>query len=618
MLHARRYIVPVPSLDDLLLVPRPRRIEPIPGFVTLPLAAPTELASLRRRPVSDMGTSHPRWMRAGVAGAACGTASPRLQGYTLALREEPGPVHIEAATPAALAYALATLTQILTQAERVGEQLVLPALRVIDHPTYATRGVMLDVSRDRVPTMRQLVETVDLLADLKLNHLQLYTEHTFAYAGHEEVWRGWSPMTPDEVIRLDAYCRTRGIELAANQNCFGHLASWLRKPRYAHLAETHGDWVFDVWPRSGPFSLCPTDPNSIRFVEELLGQLLPCFTSPLVNIGCDETYDIAYGRSKHEVERRGRVGVYLDFVAQICAVVRGLGKRPMFWADIALSRPDAVREIPEDLLALAWSYEPDAPFDRWCELFASAGREAWVCPGTSSWRSITGRTSERRGNIESAARAGAAHGATGFLVCDWGDTGHHQQWPVPQHALAHAAHAAWNHGVPFDPRASSLHVFRDPTLAVGPWLEALGDADLRLRETCLELSTGQPGRLRNQSALFIDMLKPLHELTHVGAIDDWWRALEQVVHARETVPRGLSPLLADELDHTLRVAHFAALRGWERRREGGLTAQRRRDLREMLGVIITNHRRLWRTRSREGGLDHSCSYYESIAQSLDS
>lgn len=550
-----------------------------------------------------------------MGGAACGTSAARLQGYTLNARD--GGVRIECATPAGLGHALTTLSQVLAQAERVGEALVLPAVRVVDWPTFATRGVMLDVSRDRVPTMRQLYEVVDLLASLKMNHLQLYTEHTFAYAGHEEVWRGWSAMTADEVVRLDEYCRARGVELAANQNCFGHLASWLRHPRYAPLAETHGDWVFDCWPRSGPFSLCPTDPKSIALVEDMLGQLLPCFTSPLVNIGCDETYDIAYGRSKAEVERRGRVAVYLDFVAQICAVARRHGKRPMFWADIALSTPEAVKDIPEDLLALAWSYEPDAPFDRWCEVFARAGREAWVCPGTSSWRSITGRTTERLGNVESAARSGAAHGATGFLVCDWGDTGHHQQWAITQNALAHAAAAAWNLEGGYDARAGSLHVLGGGSLAVGGWLDALGDADLALRETCLELSTGKPGRLRNQSAMFIDMLKPLHELTHVGRLEDWWGVVERVARAREAMPRGLAPQLHDELEHTLNVAQFAAVRGWERRREGGLSAQRRRDLREMVEGLAREHRRLWCVRSREGGLDHSCSYYEGVARSFD-
>ena len=160
---------------------------------------------------------------------------------------------------------------------------------------------MLDVSRNRVPTTGQLQLASKWLSDMKVNHAQLYTEHTFAYVGHEEVWQGWSPITPEQIRSLASVYDNRGVELAANQNCFGHLASWLRHPKYAHLAETHGDWVFDVWPRSGPFSLCPTDSKSLELVEDMLGQLLPCFTSPLVNIGCDETYDIGFGRSKEEV-----------------------------------------------------------------------------------------------------------------------------------------------------------------------------------------------------------------------------------------------------------------------------------------------------------------------------
>ena len=308
------YILRVSSrpLDEMLLVPTPRRVEGLGGYASFGLGARRDLAVARERDLANVAASLPNWIRARVVGAVCGSSAAKRQGYELTIAA--ATVEIESATPAGLGNALATLTQIFAQAEREGDVLVVPALRVVDWPTFATRGVMLDVSRDRVPTMRQLYETVELLASLKLNHLQLYTEHTFAYEGHEDVWSGWSPMTPDEVMRLDEYCRARGVELAANQNCFGHLASWLRHPKYAHLAETHGEWVFDCWPRSGPFSLCPTDPKSIGLVEEMLGQLLPCFQSGLVNIGCDETYDIAYGRSKEEVERRGRASVYLDLL----------------------------------------------------------------------------------------------------------------------------------------------------------------------------------------------------------------------------------------------------------------------------------------------------------------
>jgi len=486
-----------------------------------------------------------------------------------------------------------------------------PTLVIEDAPAFATRGVMLDVSRDRVPTNRELARLVGELGWLKINHLQLYTEHTFAYAGHEEVWQGWSPLTPEDIRSLDALCRPT-IELAANQNCFGHLASWLRHPKYAHLAETHGDWVFDVWPRSGPFSLCPTDPNTIEFVGDILAQLLPCFSSPLVNIGCDETYDIAYGRSKDEVAKRGRAGVYLDFVRQICDVAKLHGKRPMFWADIALSHPECVKDIPEELISLAWGYEPESPFDRWCDLLGDAGREVWVCPGTSSWRSITGRTGERRANIDAAADAGIRGNATGFLVCDWGDTGHHQQWPIALNAIAYGAARAWNPEAEVDARAISLHVFGDRSLQVGQWLDELGDVDQVLRQTCGELSAKGRVKLPNQSALFIDMLKKLDEQTTVGRYSDWLDARDRLEEVAARKPSGLRSQLADELNHTLNVARFAAVRGSGRRRADGLTTGQRDELRHQLQGIIDEHRRLWLLRSREGGLEHSCGYYRGI------
>jgi hypothetical protein len=486
----------------------------------------------------------------------------------------------------------------------------VPCLVIEDAPAYRTRGVMLDVSRDRVPTQLELGRLIGELGWLKINHLQLYTEHTFEYMGHEEVWQGWSPITRADIAKME-FLSAGAIELAANQNCFGHLASWLRHPKYARLAETHGDWVFDVWPRSGPFSLCPTDPRSIEFVRDLLGQLLPCFSSPLVNIGCDETYDIAYGRSKEEVAKRGRAAVYLDFVRHICEVAQSHCKRPMFWADIALSHPECVKDIPKELISLAWGYEPDSPFDRWASLLGSAGREFWVCPGTSSWRSITGRTTERRANIDAAARAGVGK-ASGFLTCDWGDTGHHQQWPVALNAIAYGAAKAWNPNAEVDQRAVSLHVFGDRSLTVGAWLDELGDVDYTLRQTCGELSAKERVRLRNQSALFIDLLKKLDEQTDVGRYSDWLDTRDRLEEVAARKPAGLRTQLDHELSHTLSVARFAAARGSGRRRADGLTEVERDELRRQLQTIIAEHRRLWLQRSREGGLDHSCGYYRGI------
>jgi hypothetical protein len=570
--------------------------------------------------------------------AAGESAGIRAQASRLEIPADAGaPIVISGASDAGIRYAHATLAQVL-KAAKVQPGCGIRACVVDDAPRFATRGVMLDVSRNKVPTMASLRETIDLLASLKYNHLQLYTEHTFAYAGHEDAWRGWSPLTPEEVRELDRYARARGIELAANQNCFGHLAQWLRLPRYAHLAETHDLWQFLKWTRKGPFSLCPVDPGSIELVRDLLTQLAPCFESPLMNIGCDETFDVGCGRSKDEVLRRGggdahrgRGEVFFDFVEQICGVVRGLGKRPALWADIALEHPELLHRFPRDAVALAWGYEPDAAFERWCRLLVERGIETWVCPGTSSWRSITGRTHESRWNMHAAAAQGLASGATGYLLTDWGDCGHHQQWPITMNALAHGAELAWN-GPGDDggsrpgasPHAVALQVLGDsawatPTNAAA-WLDELGDADLHVRRA---------SGVRNATGFFNDLYPPAQipprppapeHLEIKVSREEFARAGETLARLESTRPaasRFVDARIGDELAFTMRYALLAVRHALSARGSPAFAADEVRELHAGFAEIAREHARLWVRRTREGGLTASQAHFDKLIALLE-
>ncbi|NQT35510.1 family 20 glycosylhydrolase [bacterium] len=511
-------------------------------------------------------------------------------------------------------HALRTLAQLLIQYDRK-----LPYLTIEDYPSFPVRGVMLDISRDRVPTMQELLHTVDLFASWKINHLQLYTEHTFAYRDHEIIWRNASPITPDEMQNLDNHCRKRGITLAANQNCFGHMHRWLQHEPYSHLAETDDEWYFDGQRRTGPFSLSPAEKGSISLVKDLLSQLLPNFSSKLVNIGCDETYDVGQGKSRAAVEKYGYASVYSDFVNQVAEIARQHGFQSMFWADIGLNHPEALNRLPSDMIALVWGYEPDTPFENWCRQLTDQGFQCWVCPGTSSWRSITGRTYERRENIIAAAVEGSKSNADGFLITDWGDMGHHQQRPISIHALAEAANAAWNaeSARKFNPKASSLFAFKDDSGDTGRWLNELGNVDMQLRRTSgAPDEKGKPSPLRNSSALFKDLHTPLTETKLTGDIDAWRDVKDRLNDLLQKVPLNLDTQTVAELKHTLEVAMFTVNRAIIRREPNGLSESNQNKLIKRIQNIITEHRRLWLLRSRPGGLDDSCSYYENTLMEL--
>ena len=78
----------------------------------------------------------------------------------------------------------------------------------------------------------------------------------------------------------------------------------------------------------------------------------------------------------------------------------------MFWGDIILHKPELIPELPKDVIALNWGYDADHPFDRGREAFRDAGVPFYVCPGTSSWITLAGRTDNAIANLRDAATNG--------------------------------------------------------------------------------------------------------------------------------------------------------------------------------------------------------------------
>lgn len=356
--------------------------------------------------------------------------------YTMTINAEG--VLIEGDSSAACFYAICTLIQIINQSG-----LHLPHLHIEDYPDFARRGVMLDISRDKVPSMATLYALVDQLASWKINEFQLYTEHTFAYRKHRSVWRYASPMTGEQIMALDAYCRERFIDLVPNQNSFGHWHRWLKHSEYQHLAESPDGIDLHIMLERAPFSLSPAVPESLQLLDELYSELLPYFSSQYCNVGCDETFDLGKGRSQQLCQEQGVGRVYLNFLTQVSKLVEKHGRTMQFWGDIILQHPELVSALPKNAVALEWGYEADHAFDADGAQFAAAGIPFYVCPGTSSWLTLVGRTHNMIGNLENAAAQGIKHGAIGFLNTDWGDLGHWQPLPVSYAGYAYGAALSW-------------------------------------------------------------------------------------------------------------------------------------------------------------------------------
>jgi len=545
----------------------------------------------------------------------------RREGYELEIAA--GGVTVRAHAQPGAFYALMTLRQILRQAvtghPESGDSPGVPCLRIVDWPDFENRGIMLDISRDRVPTMETIHRLIDLWAELKINHVELYTEHTFAYLRHPTVWHSASPFTADEIRSLDRYCRSRHIELVPNQNSFGHMERWLAHPEYAEMAECPDGWIArDGLHRRPPFTLSPVVPETIPFLGGLYDELLPNFSSSQVNVGCDETFDLGQGKSAELCRANGVGRVYLDFLKKVHGLIRERKRTMLYWGDIIMDHPELVAEVPEDAIALTWGYEADHPFAAQCCALSAAGVKYYVCPGTSAWNSLGGRWENARKNIESAAENGLANGASGLLTTEWGDNGHLQQYPVALPGFVYGAALSWSTAESRDLPVSqvlSLHLFQDPSGHLAHALIALGSATDSLGVR-LHNSTIAAIMLIDQDYPYYRTRYPEFAAADFGSCrTSIGNALQLALRAEPAADDG--QLAVTEVVFTARLMLHACNLA-EARLAGGqretaeLPVATRQQLAGELSPLIEEYRQLWNARSRAGGLSDSAGRLERL------
>lgn len=357
--------------------------------------------------------------------------------YTLDI--SPGEVHISSGGARGAFYALQTLKQLINDNGGIVE-----CQKIHDAPDMKYRGFYHDISRGKIPSLETLKQLVDTMAEYKLNSLQLYVEHTFAFKEYEACGERLGYLTGEEIRELDEYCREHFIELVPSVSCFGHLYHLLSDEKYKHLSELP-DYVptSHYWKeRMFHHTINPTLEESFELIKGMIDQYLPFTSSNKFNICCDETFDLGTGVNAG----RDKARLYIDFVKRLIEYLNSKGKTVMLWGDILLQHPECMSELPQNVLFLNWGYDKHPEEEQYRKIFES-GQKQILCPGTSSWNSFAEDVETEESNILTLSEYAHKLGAEGLLTTNWGDLGNMASLTMTGYGMVLSAALSWNKGI---------------------------------------------------------------------------------------------------------------------------------------------------------------------------
>ncbi len=262
-----------------------------------------------------------------------GEESLGAEGYALAVTGEG--VTITARTPAGLFYGAITLWQLITADPMRGLSVDVPALRIVDTPRFAWRGLMLDSAR-HYQSPEYVKQFIDWMALHKLNVLHWHLTDDQAWrleikkypkltsVGAWRVPAGAAALanidpatgkprqyggfyTQDQVRDIVAHAASRHVTVVPEIEMPGHATAAVVAYPALGVTSKPPKAVPEEW---GIFpTLFNVDDSTFAFLEDVLAEVIELFPSAYIHVGGDEAKKDEWVASAKVQARMKELGV---------------------------------------------------------------------------------------------------------------------------------------------------------------------------------------------------------------------------------------------------------------------------------------------------------------------
>ena len=285
---------------------------------------------------------------------------------------------------------------------------------------FDTAGIMLDCSRNAVPTLDYLKEWVRRMALFGYNLLMLYTEDTYQLEGEPFFGYQRGGYSKEEIRELDDYAALFGIELVPCIQTLGHMEQMLRWECY-HPLKDYGAVLF------------AGHEDTYAFIAKMIDFWAGAVRSRRIHIGMDEAH--ALGRGKHLDQHGGQPQkeIILRHLVRVHALCAERGLRPMIWSDMLVSHSkanhsgipaDMARRIPADLDLVCWDYYQESE-EHYTDLLQRHGgtHRLLMSPGVWCWGTPWYGREYTENRLPPAIRACRRKGVREVILTLWNDDG---------------------------------------------------------------------------------------------------------------------------------------------------------------------------------------------------
>ena len=217
---------------------------------------------------------------------------------------------------------------------------------------FESLSVLLETSSGITPKPETVNKFVKVISEMGYDRLYLGMADSYKIEGEPYFGYKRGGYTKADLLKMDEYAASRGVELVPQIQLLGHLHYLKKFPRFSELFDTED-------------TLIVGDDGVYELIEKMIKTVSEGLRSRTIHIGLDETFGLGTGAYLKNHQKKDKKELILEHLGRVCKILDKYGYTSVkAWGDMLTEKGDfAVTErkikerLPENLSVIVWNYE---------------------------------------------------------------------------------------------------------------------------------------------------------------------------------------------------------------------------------------------------------------------